>query len=66
MFEHQGPQHCMVHNKFHRNGISDFFYQLFKDAEKYRLCKENGCRLICIYYNQTYEEMEEHIRQKLG
>jgi hypothetical protein len=65
ILEHQGEQHCKVLKKFHPNGLSDFFYQLHKDAEKYRLCKENDCILICTYYNQTYKEIHEHILKTL-
>ena len=63
-FEHQGEQHFIV-SKFYRKTIQDFFYQLYKDADKYRLCKENNCALICTYYNQSQNELEEYIRQKL-
>ena len=64
MFEHQGPQHCCVYKRYHPKGIQDFFYQLYKDADKYRLCKENNCHLICTY-NQVPEEIEQNIRNFL-
>jgi hypothetical protein len=65
IFEHQGPQHCRVYKQFHPNGMQDFFYQLYKDAERYRLCKENNCLLICTYYDQAEEEIEKYIRKTL-
>lgn len=64
IFEHQGQQHCGVDGKYIRR-TNDFFYQLYKDADKYKLCKENNCLLICTYYNQTEEEIKNYIRQML-
>lgn len=65
IFEYQGPQHYMYHPKFHRNGEFSFFKQLQRDAEKWRLCKENNCLLICLYYNQSFEEITQTIKEFL-
>ena len=64
MFEHQGEQHCFYCSGFHKNE-NDFFFQLQRDADKYRLCQENNCRIIYTYYNQTKVEIEQHIKEKL-
>jgi hypothetical protein len=65
IFEHQGEQHCCAICKFHPKELKDFFYQIHKDADKYRLCKDNGCLLICTYYNQSDEEVEKYIKDTL-
>lgn len=65
ILEHQGSQHCRVEPRFHPHGIKDFFYQLYKDADKYQLCKKNNCILICTYYDQTTEEISDQIHKVL-
>jgi hypothetical protein len=66
IFEHQGEQHVnLCSEKYHPNGMESFFYRLFLDAEKYKLCKKNNCNLICTYYNQTQKEIEQYIKEKL-
>jgi len=68
-FEFNGEQHYQYIPFFHRNGISDFLEQHFRDIIKRQLCKENNITLITIdgrkynCYNKL--ELEEHIFEKL-
>ena len=66
ILEHQGQQHCMLSAKrYHPKGMQSFFYQQYRDADKWRLCKEHGFLVIYTYYNQNDQEMEESIIEQL-
>lgn len=47
-FEINGMQHFRYTPHFHRNGIEDFHYQVFKDNWKKEMCRLKGIQLFII------------------
>ena len=47
-FEYNGIQHYEYVPHFHRNGESDFITQRERDIKKYKICRDQGIKLILI------------------
>lgn len=58
--EHNGEQHYIFPNRFHKS-IDEFMAQRRRDDNKYRLSNENGVYLISVPYWVPYKDIKEWI-----
>lgn len=64
-FEYDGAQHARYNKHFHKNGPSEFIYQVKKDSWKDMRCSQEKVLLIRIPDFVAYQDLERYIRQKL-
>jgi hypothetical protein len=56
--EYQGYQHAVYPNHFHKTR-EEFEAQKIRDRKKYRLCAQNGIKLILVPHRFTYRNAKE-------
>lgn len=56
-FEYHGPQHDK-HVDFFHNGKTDLASRKYYDAEKRKICRKNGIKLIEIPYTSSFSEVK--------
>lgn len=63
--EYDGEQHAKYNPHFHRNGPTEFTYQIARDEWKTKKCREEGITLIRVPHWVTELDLEKYIRNKL-